>query len=198
MSIPANNTSRKAKSNFPLVVYVLIAANVLAFMASLSLQSYQIHDLALVPATLVEQPWTVVTSAFLHVGVLHLGMNMLALYIFGRPLVERYGNFNFLLVYVLSMLGSAAAIYFLSDPNSVTVGASGAIFGIAGYYFLRSGSLLGEGAIFLGINFVFAFNMPNISWQGHLGGFVIGALLGFLMRTQNSLVSKKPKPTIPQ
>ena len=122
--------------------------------------------------------WRLITAAFLHYGPFHLLLNMLALYWFGSLLEQRIGSGRFLLLYLVSGLaGSAGAL--IASPESPTVGASGAIFGILGaglvleqqrdYVF--GGSALG----IIIINLVFTFAIPNISIGGHIGGLIGGA-----------------------
>jgi membrane associated rhomboid family serine protease len=123
--------------------------------------------------------WRLLTAAFLHYGPVHLGLNMLALYWFGTPVEQYLGRFRFLLVYLVSGLaGSAGAL--IVTPNSPTVGASGAIFGIMGAALVleRQGAyVLGGNAIgIILINLVFSFTFANISIGGHIGGLIGGAL----------------------
>jgi membrane associated rhomboid family serine protease len=126
--------------------------------------------------------WRLITAAFLHANLLHLGMNMLALWWFGRPVELVLGSGRFLLLYVVSGLsGSAGAL--LVSPQSITVGASGAIFGILGaalvlerqrIYVLGGGAL---GIIVLNLAFTFVGgSFGNISIGGHMGGLAGGAL----------------------
>jgi membrane associated rhomboid family serine protease len=128
------------------------------------------------------QWWRLLTAAFLHGGILHLGMNMLALWWFGAPIEEALGRARFLLLYLVSGLAGSVGALLLS-PEAVTVGASGAIFGILGaalvlerqrVYVLGGGAL---GIIVLNLAFTFfAGSVGNISIGGHLGGFAGGAL----------------------
>jgi membrane associated rhomboid family serine protease len=123
--------------------------------------------------------WRLFTAAFLHYGPIHLAFNMLALWFFGAAVERAIGRGRYLLVYVVSGLaGSAGALVF--SPNSVTVGASGAIFGILGAALVlerQRNYVLGGGAIgIIVLNLVFTFAIPGISIGGHLGGLVGGAL----------------------
>jgi membrane associated rhomboid family serine protease len=123
--------------------------------------------------------WRLITAAFLHYGPIHLGMNMLALWWFGAPLEHALGRGRFLLLYVVSGLaGSAGAL--IVTPNALTVGASGAIFGILGAAFVleRQGSMVfgGQALMMIVLNLVFTFAVGNISIGGHIGGLVGGAL----------------------
>ena len=123
--------------------------------------------------------WRLLTAAFLHYGPIHLGMNMLALWWIGRPLENWLGPVRYLLLYLVSGLaGSAGAL--IANPSGVTVGASGAIFGILGAAIVleRQGTyVLGGSALtLLIVNLAFTFAVPGISIGGHLGGAIGGAL----------------------
>src|SRR5881227_4242261 len=123
--------------------------------------------------------WRLITAAFLHASLIHIGFNMYFLWFAGAPVEAALGRGRFLLIYVVSGLaGSAGAL--VLDPLRPTVGASGAIFGVLGaglvlerqrdYVF--GGSALG----IIVINLVITFSIPNISIGGHLGGLIAGAL----------------------
>jgi membrane associated rhomboid family serine protease len=123
--------------------------------------------------------WRLFTAAFLHYGPIHLAFNMLALWIFGSAIEQVLGRGRYLLLYVVSGLaGSAGALLF--SPNAVTVGASGAIFGLMGAALVLERQrtyVFGGGALSLiVINLVFTFAIPGISIGGHLGGLAGGAL----------------------
>lgn len=124
--------------------------------------------------------WRLLTAAFLHYGPIHLAMNMLALWWIGRPLEDWLGHLRYLLLYLVAgIAGSAGAL--IANPDAVTVGASGAIFGILGAAIVleRQGNLvLGGAAItLLVVNLAFTFAVPGISIGGHLGGLAGGALV---------------------
>lgn len=124
--------------------------------------------------------WQVVTSAFAHVSPIHIGMNMLSLYFLGPPLEAVLGRARFLAVYVVSMLTGSTAVMLFSDIHSPTLGASGAIFGLLGALGVVAYKVHGDVRTiltWLGINLVITFTVPHISWQGHLGGLVGGALV---------------------
>jgi membrane associated rhomboid family serine protease len=124
--------------------------------------------------------WRLITAAFLHYGPLHLALNMLVLWFVGGPIEQAIGRVQYLLLYIVSGLaGSAGAL--LVSPNSITVGASGAIFGLFGALavleYQHTGVLIGGPAFTLiAINLVFTFLIPGISWGGHVGGLIGGAL----------------------
>ena len=123
--------------------------------------------------------WRLLTAAFLHYGPIHLGMNMLALWWFGGPLEATLGRLRFVLLYLASGLaGSAGAL--INQPAAITVGASGAIFGILGAAFVleRRGHYVFGGAALgmIVINLAFTFAVPNIAIGGHIGGLIGGAI----------------------
>jgi membrane associated rhomboid family serine protease len=126
--------------------------------------------------------WRLLTAAFLHYGPIHLGLNMLALWWFGEVVERSLGRARFLLLYLASGLaGSAGAL--LADPTAVTVGASGAVFGMLGALLIlewqATGSFTGQAMTLIALNLVFSFAVPGISWGGHIGGLV-GGILGTL------------------
>ena len=123
--------------------------------------------------------WRLITAAFLHYGPIHLAMNMIALWLFGPALEAALGSARFLLLYVAAGLaGSAGAL--LATPDAVTVGASGAIYGVFGAILVleRQGTYVFGGSVIplLVINFAFTLFIPGISKGGHIGGFLGGAL----------------------
>jgi membrane associated rhomboid family serine protease len=127
--------------------------------------------------------WRLMSAAFLHYGVIHLALNMLALYWFGRVLENVIGSLRFLLLYVAcGLAGSAGALYL--TPNSPTVGASGAIFGVLGALLVleRRGAIQSGGQILalIVLNLVLTFSLSGISIGGHIGGLVAGVVLMLL------------------
>lgn len=135
--------------------------------------------------------WRMITSTFVHLGIIHLGFNMYVLYLYG-PVVERmYGSLEYALIYLLCGAGGSV-LTILWDPTQFAAGASGAIFGIIGLLFAVSrrhhavlgrearGMMAGIGS-YLVFLLIFTFVMPRISWTGHLGGLVVGFVLGWLL-----------------
>lgn len=135
--------------------------------------------------------WRIITSAFFHLGLIHIGFNMYVLYLYG-PIVERmYGTIEYALIYLLAAAGGSV-LTILVDPEQRAVGASGAIFGLIGLLFVvsrRHHAVLGPQARrmvagmggYLVFLLVFTFLVPGISWTGHLGGLAVGAALGFVL-----------------
>jgi membrane associated rhomboid family serine protease len=126
--------------------------------------------------------WRLITAAFLHASIVHLGFNMLALWWFGAPVEEYLGRARFIGLYLVSGLAGSAGALVLT-PHSVTVGASGAIFGILGAMLIlewqTTGRLGGNALTLIVINLALSFAFANISIGGHIGG-LIGGLLATL------------------
>jgi membrane associated rhomboid family serine protease len=128
--------------------------------------------------------WRMLSAAFLHYGPFHLLINMYSLYFAGTLLEQVIGRWRFLLLYIGSgIAGSAGAI--VLSPGSVTVGASGAIFGILGGLFVleRRGNIAtgGQVAGLIVLNLIFTFALSNISVGGHVGGLIAGMVLMWLL-----------------
>ena len=120
------------------------------------------------------------TAAFLHGGWLHLLVNMLALFTIGPQLEAALGRGRYLTLYLLSALGGSVAGFVFSPPTTYSVGASGAVFGLFGAFYLvvrRLGGDTGQIAVLLIINLVITFTIPNIDARAHLGGLATGAVL---------------------
>lgn len=129
------------------------------------------------------EPWRMLTSALLHspTSAIHILFNMMALWVLGRVIEPSIGALRYVVLLVLSAWGGSVAVMYLADWNQPVVGASGAVFGLFGALFIlmRAAGAQTSGVVALvGINMVISF-MPqlNISWQGHLGGLVTGALI---------------------
>ena len=127
-----------------------------------------------------------VTGAFLHAGPLHLLMNMFALYILGTLLEPAIGTVRFLGIYFAALFAGSFGALLLSDPSDVTVGASGAVFGLMAAAFIVArqrgvDEVASQIGLFVVLNLVFTFSIPGISIGGHLGGLVGGGLAAFLL-----------------
>lgn len=142
---------------------------------------------ALVGAQIYAQDewYRLVTAMFLHASLLHIALNMIVLYWCGTIVERALGTWRFLLIYFVSgIAGSAGALVF-SGPFAVTVGASGAIYGIFGALLIleyrATGSFTGPVLGLIVINLALSFVIPNISWGGHVGGLVGGTLATFAL-----------------
>lgn len=209
---------------FPFVTIFLIAANCLSFFYQLSLgrgASEFIAALGLIPIEItrgvemtpvhgIAPGVTLFSSMFLHAGLLHLGGNMMFLWIFGNNVEDSTGHFRFLAFYLLTGL-AAAGTHILLHPDSQVplVGASGAVSGVLGAYFLLYPrarvltlvilgfffqTLLIPASIFLGIWFILQFlsasmslggKAAGVAWFAHVGGFVAGMPLLLLMKKRD-------------
>jgi membrane associated rhomboid family serine protease len=129
-------------------------------------------------------PWQLLTSAFMHVEVAHIALNMISLWFLGPPLEAMLGRARFLAVYFVSALTGSIAVLLLSDQHAPTLGASGAIFGLLGALAVvgrRNPALFQQLMVLLVINLVFSFSVSGISWQGHVGGLIGGAVTAMLI-----------------
>ena len=187
----------RSTSDEPALTYLLIGINVLVFLgAALGGASATggggvggsqlLTDGALSRAAVADgEYWRIVTAGFLHAGFFHLLFNMLSLWILGSMLEPAIGRLRFGLIYFVSLLcGSFGAL--LLEPDGLTVGASGAIFGLmaAAAVFARNRglSLMESGlGIWIVLNLVITFTVPNISIGGHIGGLIGGGLAAILL-----------------
>ncbi|MFN3004198.1 rhomboid family intramembrane serine protease [Mycolicibacterium wolinskyi] len=174
------------RSGAPLLTYGLIAVNVVMFVLQMASGNLESQFTLWPPGIALHDQWyRLVTSMFLHYGAMHLLFNMWALYVVGPPLEAWLGRLRFGVLYALSGLGGSVLVYLLSPLESATAGASGAIFGLFGAIFIVARQLNLDvrwiGAVVV-LNLVFTFAGPAlgagaISWQGHIGGLVTGALV---------------------
>jgi membrane associated rhomboid family serine protease len=186
-------SSSFGRSNAAPATYTLIAINVLAFLAEIAggvggLEGGGpvIDDFGLFgPAVADGEVYRIVTGGFLHAGPIHLLFNMFALYVLGTMLEPTIGTLRFVFLYAASLLaGSFGAL--LMSPDDVTVGASGAIFGIfaAAFVIARGRGLdqiASEIGLLLIINLALTFSIPGISIGGHLGGLAGGGLCALVI-----------------
>ncbi len=171
-----------------IVTKILVALNVGIYLLELGLggstdgRNNRIYEEGALYGPLVANGdwWRLFTSVFLHYGPIHLAMNMLALWFFGAAVEQVLGRGRYLLLYVVSGLAGSAGALLLSQPTNITVGASGAIFGILGAALVlerqRTYVLGGSAVGIILINLVITFAIPGISIGGHLGGLAGGAL----------------------
>ncbi len=178
---------------FPATI-VLIVINVIAFFAEVAsgpgglTTTYApvVSEFGLFgPSVAAGETYRLLTGGFLHDGLLHIGFNMFALYFLGRLLEPAIGTPRFVVLYFASLFGGAFGALLLS-PDALTVGASGAVFGIFGAAFVIA---RGRGfdavarsiGIILVLNLVISVSNPDISLGGHLGGLVVGVISAFII-----------------
>lgn len=143
------------------------------------------------PAVLHYHQWyRIVTAGFLHGNIMHIFVNMISLWSLGRFMEYVLGQFKMATLYMLSLIASSIAVVLWADPQSASLGASGAIFGLFGALFaigLRLGKpgmdLVKSNIGILVLNLVITFTIPAISWQAHIGGLIAGFVLGFILYT---------------
>jgi membrane associated rhomboid family serine protease len=180
-----------------LITKLLIAFNIAVFVLELAIGDRLVRDLGLyavcappqyghVCGGVADGQWyRVLTSAFLHDrgNYAHIGFNMLSLWWIGAPLEQRLGRARYTVLYFVSAFGASAMVLLLA-PGSLTLGASGAIFGLFGataVYMRRLRYDMRPILILLGLNVLFSFTWANVSWQAHLGGLITGTLVAIGM-----------------
>jgi membrane associated rhomboid family serine protease len=177
----------------PIVTQVLIGINVLAYVAMLATRGadqWVFFRGALYGEGVPTEPWRIVTGGFLHsndipFGFIHLGMNMYFIWILGQMLERALGRVPFAALYMTALLGGSLGVVIL-EPSVLTVGASGAAYGLMGAAIVvardRNIDLMRSGLVTtLGINLLLTFSIPGISIGGHLGGLVAGGLAGVVL-----------------
>ncbi len=198
-----------ARRTFPVVTYLLIALNVLFFFVEMNGGNPFIQKWAFVPSRFLAHPSadfpTLFTSMFMHAGWLHLGGNMLYLWIFGDNVEDRFGHIKFTIFYLLCGLAATfAQLAFSLTSNIPNLGASGAIAGVLGAYILlfpqgsvrvlQGGRVIPVPALMvIGLWIVLQFfsgigsianagQTGGVAYMAHIGGFVAGFVLTFVFR----------------
>lgn len=180
---PRNAMGASIGRRTPVVTYTLIGLCVVAFLGQ-TVAPHIVEQLGIfAPFRALAMPWTFLTAGFLHGGILHLALNMYALWILGQYLEPTLGHARYLAVFLVSVLGGNTAVYLLADPlgnawYGGTLGASGGVFGLFAAIFIVNRHLGGQTAqivVLIVLNLVLSFTIQGISWQGHVGGLVLGA-----------------------
>jgi membrane associated rhomboid family serine protease len=177
------------------VLWFLIALNVLIFIITL-VRRETIYFLGLTPAYLSQQPWTIISSMFVHASFLHIFVNMISLYFLGSFLLRAAGERSFLAVFFLGGLAGNALYVLLGPPSTTAVGASGAIFALGGalavivprlpvfIFFIPVPMPLWVAIL---IFFLLSFFFSGIAWQAHLGGLLLGLIAGLIFRRRRQI-----------
>lgn len=176
------------------VLWFLIALNVLIFIITL-IRPGAISFLGLTPALLPKQPWTIISSMFVHGGWGHIIFNMISLYFLGSFLFRAIGERSFLAVFFLGGLAGNILFVLLANPFSTGIGASGAIFALGGALVVivpRARVLIFPIPVPMPLwvailIFLFISFLPGIAWQAHLGGLLVGVIAGFLLRKRRRI-----------
>lgn len=200
----ANQGSRQGTGQFggrvatgrPVVTYTLVALNILAYIVELAYSKTvdygamigHAYDPAIRDSVgLAVGDWyRLLSSAFLHeppgrgIGLLHIAFNMWALIVVGPAIERALGRVRFIAVYLVSALGGSVLFYLLAAQNEPAIGASGAIFGLFGAWFVLARRLRLDARMIVGliaINLLISFTVSGIAWQDHVGGLIAGAAL---------------------
>jgi membrane associated rhomboid family serine protease len=189
------------------VLWFLIALNVVIFILEIVIGPYPIVQngqvvnevvlfLGLAPGLLSQQPWTIISSVFVHGGIWHILFNMISLYFLGSFFIRAAGDRNFLAVFFLGGLAGNALYILLAPPNVIGIGASGAVFAIGGalavlvprvpvfIFFIPIPMPLWIAII---IFFLLSFLFSGIAWQAHLGGLLLGLIAGLIFRRRRRI-----------
>lgn len=180
----------------PVVTYTLVALNVLVYIVEIAYPkaidyagmiggAYDNSTHGFVGVAFGDV-YRLLSSAFLHeplgsgFGILHIAFNMWALILIGPALERLLGRVRFLAIYVISALGGSVLFFLLASPNSLAIGASGAIFGLFGAWFVVARRLRLDTRmviVLIVLNLVISFTVAGIAWQAHIGGLITGAAL---------------------
>jgi membrane associated rhomboid family serine protease len=193
----ARTASRNLSARGPFVTFTLIGINVGVFLVQLFLgaelmrmTSGWIYENGVLVGDLVNSDrelvgfnhgdwWRLITATFLHGSLVHLGMNMLVLWLIGPPVEEYFGHARYLLLYLVSGLAGSAGAFIFSG-GAPTVGASGAIFGIMGAALVLERRRIwvfgGQALGLVVVNLIITFAIPGISIGGHIGGLIGGGI----------------------
>jgi membrane associated rhomboid family serine protease len=209
LPIGDDNSTRKT---FPFVNYALIAVNVVFFLIELSGSDAFIMKWAFIPSRFLANPLgdflTLFTAMFMHAGWVHLGGNMLYLWIFGDNVEDRFGHTKFLIFYLIcGLVATFAQLIFNTTSDVPNLGASGAIAGVLGAYIIlfpqgKIRVLFGTQVVqmsalivigiwivlqfFSGIGSITSADTGGVAYMAHIGGFAAGILLTFLFRGNRS------------
>ena len=187
----AVRTSRaiRSGSGMPVVTYALIALCVVIYAAQVLSGGAVTAALVYYPPHTAIQPWTLITSIFVHGSPLHLLSNMFSLFILGRILEPVIGWRRYLALFLVSGLGGSIAVLLLA-PFTPVLGASGAIFGMLASLFIimrRMGQNTMQIVVLIVLNLAIGLFVSGIAWQAHVGGLIVGGLVAFVyVRTANA------------
>ncbi len=190
----------------PLWTYVFLVINALVWLAMTAAGGSQDPMVLLrfgaksAPLIAAGQYWRLLTANFIHIGLIHLAFNSWALYVFGLEVEQRFGRARFVVLYLLSGIGGTVLSYVGSE--SISAGASGAIFGLMGaiiVYFATYRDAFGQQGrhqlsnllLITGYNLAWGFINPTIDNLGHIGGLLVGLALGWAFCPRYKLAPSK-------
>ncbi len=164
--------------------FALLGAIALGYLAQFVFGDSLVYYFGFYPPLMWAEPWRLITSAFIHGGIMHVMFNGYSLWVLGNLIERVIGSARFLLVFTVSVISGCFAVMVL-NPGSLTVGASAGIFGLfAALFFINRGfggnnvSLL----VILGLNLAIGFVVPGIAWEAHIGGLIGGLATTLLLR----------------
>ncbi len=178
-------------SGRPIATYSIIAVCVVVFILEVVTginpitgagRSVVENVLAYHPHDIIHSPWTIITVNFVHAEVLHIASNMVSLYFVGVPLERYLGRTRFLALFFVTGIGAVVGVDFFAHEE--VVGASGAIFGVLGalvVFARRMGLRIAQLYVVIVLNLAIGYFVPQIAWQAHVGGLIVGLGLGFLL-----------------
>ncbi|MDR2748777.1 MAG: rhomboid family intramembrane serine protease [Bifidobacteriaceae bacterium] len=190
------------KKSQPTITYLIIFACVFVWILQLLFPKFVYSTFAFVPFLALTHPWTFITTGFLHAtdpltffpvfpDFFHILFNMYSLYIVGTVLEPMFGRIRFSILYFLSLFASTLAVFITAMSSSdyanyftITIGASGAIFGLFGaliFVFKRIGANANPIMFVVGLNLLMPLFISNLAWQAHIGGFIAGIIISFIM-----------------
>ena len=180
-------------------VYIIIIINLIVYIASFINSDKLLYYFGLIPSLFTQHPWTIVTNMFVHVDFWHIFGNMITLFFFGQVIYRLVGLKWFLLLYFVSGIVGNGVYIWLGIPNSVAIGASGAIYGLAGALVVMMPKLkvalwgilpmpLWAFVLIFMVLWSIPYFIPGIGWQAHLGGLAVGLIAGFFFRRSRRFV----------
>lgn len=180
------------KNNKPIITYILIFINIVMFVLMYMLGNGSENTNTLIDfganyilLTKAGEYYRLITSGFLHIGVIHLLLNMYSLYIVGTQVEYFYGKVKYIIIYLFSLIMGSLFTVALSSVNTVSAGASGAIFGLLGsilYFGIKYRGYIGNSLVnqivpVVVLNLIIGFTTPGIGNAAHIGGLIGGYLI---------------------
>jgi membrane associated rhomboid family serine protease len=174
-------------------VYIIIILNLIIYIAAFINSDKLVYYFGLRPSLFTQHPWTILTNMFVHVDFWHIFGNMFTLFFFGRVIYQLVGSWRFLLLYLGGgILGNLLYVW-LGAPLSIAIGASGAVYALAGALVVMMPTMkvavwgvlpLPLWAVVLIFFVLWSIPgiFPDVAWQAHLGGLAAGLIAGFFFR----------------
>jgi membrane associated rhomboid family serine protease len=196
-----NRGYRNSYQGFSLgALATLIITNIVVFIGT-SINPHLVDLFGFQPSNFLSAPWTLLTAMFIHGGLTHILGNMITLFFFGQFLIDLIGDRNFLITYFAGGILGNIFYLFLGDPNSIAIGASGAVFAVGGALtVLRPNLKVFIFPIPLPISIWIAviggfiiMTQPGVAWQAHLGGLVFGLIMGWYLRGPHRFLPQRSR-----